>query len=258
MRFTTNAYPKEQRRDAWRFSLQRHSIDLVEMAEQGLYGELMAFRGELDLDFVRLTATAQTFAVNLANQPDTLWLTMILDGSATLRHGATQLELGDGDIVYGVGKAAALQVFTGDHRCLVIRVPREVMSNRLRAALPAEVGKLSGETGATRVFAGMLRSVADTLDVATPDRLRPVELCLPEFLLASLLDNAPPRALGGAAGMRAALLERIFQTIEMRLGDPDLTLQQVAGEHGISARYLQKLFESVDESFSHFVKLRRL
>jgi len=81
---------------------------------------------------------------------------------------------------------------------------------------------------------------------------------LPEFLLASLLSDAPSRALGGAAGMRAALLERIFQTIEMRLSDPNLNYQQVASEHGISPRYLQKLFESINDSFGHYVKLRRL
>jgi AraC-like DNA-binding protein len=64
--------------------------------------------------------------------------------------------------------------------------------------------------------------------------------------------------MGGAAGLRAALLERIFQTIEMRLADPNLNYQQVASEHGISPRYLQKLFESTDDSFGHYVKVRRL
>ena len=104
----------------------------------------------------------------------------------------------------------------------------------------------------------MLRAVASAIGDVTTDQMRPVELGLPEFLIAALLDNAPPRSLGGAAGMRAALLERIFQTIEMRLSDPELNLQQIASEHGVSPRYLQKLFESVDDSFGHFVKLRRL
>ena len=258
MRFTTNAYPKEQRREAWRFALQRQSIELVEMADEGLYGELVAVRSELGIDFIRLTATREALSINLAHHTDVLWLTMILDGQAEVRHPSATFDVQDGDIVHSVGKAATLHAFAGDHRCLVVKLPREVLTHRLRGALPGDVGKLAGEAGASRVFAGMLRSVADTLDAATTDRLRPVELGLPEFLLAGLLDNAPPRALGGAAGMRAALLERIFQTIEMRLADSDLTLQQVASEHGISPRYLQKLFESVDESFSHFVKLRRL
>jgi AraC-like DNA-binding protein len=54
------------------------------------------------------------------------------------------------------------------------------------------------------------------------------------------------------------LLERVFQSIEMRLSDPDLNIHQIASEHGISSRYLQKLFETHGESFSQYVKLRRL
>ena len=104
------------------------------------------------------------------------------------------------------------------------------------------------------MLSGMMRSLAGMDMEVGDEELRPIELALPEFLLAALLNDAPPRALGGAAGMRAALLERIFQTIEMRLSDPNLNYQQVASEHGISPRYLQKLFESIDDSFGHYVK----
>jgi AraC-like DNA-binding protein len=44
----------------------------------------------------------------------------------------------------------------------------------------------------------------------------------------------------------------------MRLSDPNLSIHQIAAEHRISPRYLQKLFESAGESFSQFVKFRRL
>jgi AraC-like DNA-binding protein len=81
---------------------------------------------------------------------------------------------------------------------------------------------------------------------------------LPEFIAALLLDSAPDKDRGGSAGGRASLLDRVFQTIEMRLSDPELNLQQVAKEHGISSRYLQKLFASIDESFGHVLKARRL
>jgi hypothetical protein len=34
LRFTTNAYPREQRQDAWRFALQRVSLEVVATAEE--------------------------------------------------------------------------------------------------------------------------------------------------------------------------------------------------------------------------------
>ena len=259
LRFTTNAYPKEQRRDSWRFALRRLSIELGEMPEEGLYGELVAFKSELGIEFIRITATAQALTVDFRQDSDYFWLTMMLDGHVEVSGGGKPaLSAEDGDILYGRGEIAALHAFAGDNRSLIVKIPRSVLNLRMRTPLPEAVGKLAADQGASRVLGGMLRSVADTLVDATADQMRPVELGLPEFLLTGLLDNAPPRALGGAAGMRAALLERIFQTIEMRLSDPELNHQQVASEHGISPRYLQKLFESVDESFGHFVKLRRL
>jgi AraC-like DNA-binding protein len=100
--------------------------------------------------------------------------------------------------------------------------------------------------------------VADTIVDVSDDQIRPVELALPEFIAATLLDKAPVKELGGAAGARAAILERVFQSIEMRLSDPNLSIHQIAAEHRISPRYLQKLFESAGESFSQFVKFRRL
>jgi AraC-like DNA-binding protein len=129
---------------------------------------------------------------------------------------------------------------------------------RLNTPISGAPRKIATEIGAARVFSGMLRSLADTLSEITTDHARPIELAFPEFLVTSLLDNAPAKALGGAAGMRAVLLERIFQTIEIRLSDPGLSYQQVAAEHGISPRYLQKLFESINDSFGHYVKVRRL
>lgn len=256
MRFTTNAYPREQRREAWRFALQRASLDLMD-ADAAPYGELISFRSELGIDFTAITATPCTLAVALAGQPDIFWLVLLLDGAAQV-DGGTPFEAQAGDIVYGLGERRVAFAMGDEVRLLLVKVPRALLGPRLRTPVPEETGKLAGDSGAVRVFAGLLQSTADMLPNATADQMRPVELGLPEFLTTCLLDNAPPRALGGAAGMRAALLERMFQTIEMRLGDPALNLQQVASEHGVSPRYLQKLFESVDDSFGHYVKLRRL
>ncbi len=41
MCFTTNAYPRERRRDEWRFALQRALFELVAAGEDA-YGELVS------------------------------------------------------------------------------------------------------------------------------------------------------------------------------------------------------------------------
>ncbi len=258
MRITTNVYPKEQRRDAWRFALGRLSLTLDAADESTLYGELIQFKSSTGISFIRVTGTAQTWTIDFRDQPQTYWVAMLLDGSATMRDAKQELRLGDGELICGQGDVPVQLSFAGDNRTLIVQVPHSELTGRLKAPIGAAPRQIAADTGTARVFAGMLRSLADTINEITVDQARPVELAFPEFLVTSLLDNAPPKALGGAAGMRAALLERIFQTIEIRLSDPDLNYQQVAAEHGISPRYLQKLFESIDDSFGHYVKVRRL
>lgn len=257
LRFTTNAYPKEQRREAWRFALQRVSLRLDEAVDE-LYGELIQFRGSQDIDFIRLTGTPQGWSIDFRERSGDFWIALLLNGTATVRAEGDVIDASDGDLIGGRSEALAQLQFPGEHRVLIVRLPQSLLNSRFKAPLPDRPRLIATESGLARVFVGMLRSFADAIAEITPDQAGPAELALPEFLLASLLDNAPVRARGGAAGMRAALLEHIFQTIEMRLSDPNLNYHQVASEHGISPRYLQKLFESIDDSFGHYVKVRRL
>lgn len=65
--------------------------------------------------------------------------------------------------------------------------------------------------------------------------------------------NAPDRA-----GVRAARLQAIKAEIERRLSEADLTVDSVAARHGISTRYLRKLFHETETTFTDFVLSRRL
>ncbi len=257
VRFTTNAYPREQRRDAWRFALQRVSIDLVE-ASADVYGELVSFTTGQKIQFVRMAGTPQSVAIDFSQEGSCFWMVLLLEGRMAATSGATRIEVAEGDIVYGGGATRAVLELSSDHRLLSIKVPHGLPALRSRMPLPSDISNLLSDSVIGRMLSGLLRSVADTIVEVTEDQMRPVELALPEFISATLLGTAPAKALGAAAGGRAAILERVFQSVEMRLSDPDLGVHQIASEHGISSRYLQKLFESYGESFGQFVKLRRL
>lgn len=258
MRFTTNAYPKEQRASAWNFALKRVSLTLDAADEANLYGELIQYISGSGIAFLRLVGTAQEYTIDFREFPGGFWLAVTLEGSTVARNGTDAFQMSEGDMICARSEAPMSWHFTSDHRLLLLRIPAKSLDQRLKALLPDKPRFLSTDSGPARLLSSLLRSLADMGIDVTDEELRPTELALPEFLLANLLNDAPSRALGGAAGMRASLLERIFQTIEMRLSDPNLNYQQVASEHGISPRYLQKLFESIDDSFGHYVKLRRL
>ena len=58
---------------------------------------------------------------------------------------------------------------------------------------------------------------------------------------------------GGAAAVKASRMQSIRQTIELLLVS-DLNIKAIASEHGISIRYLQKLFKETGTSFSNYVR----
>jgi AraC-like DNA-binding protein len=85
--------------------------------------------------------------------------------------------------------------------------------------------------------------------------LRPIEIALSEFVIASLWEGAAIRSLGSA---RAVLFHRICQAIEAKLDDCELSLQGFADEQHASPRYIQKLFGEAGFSFSQYLRQRRL
>lgn len=232
-------------------------MDLVASGED-IYGELVSFTSGQHIQFVRAAGTTQRLSIDYSQDGACFWLVLLLEGRLAASAGAERVSLAECDIAYGSGALRAELDLESDYRLLVVKLPLSLPALKSRLPLPDSIGTIGGETTMGRMVSGLLRSVADTIIDVSDDQMRPVELALPEFISAILLDSAPAKALGGAAGGRAAILERAFQSIEMRLSDPNLSIHQIASEHGISARYLQKLFESFGESFGQYVKLRRL
>ena len=226
--------------------------------ETAFRGEVSCIVSPLGMDFAVMSASAQTISGRNRDQPAAVWLVVLLDGEATFFDGETTRTLAEGDIAYGpTGMNAALRLATA-FRLIFISAPRVALGHRLVAPLSLRVGRLSGSSGLGHVFSGLLRATADALDQLTSEQLRPVELALTEFLVANLAAEGSPAAQGGAEAARAAHLHRVCQTIETLLSDPDLTLERVAVADGVAPRSLQKLFAAAGQSFSTYLRTRRL
>ena len=258
-RFSTDSYPRAERRQAWREAMTRLRLPLGETPDaEPFRGAVTCLISPLGMDFALMSATPQDISGRNPNQPAAVWLVVLLQGDASFFDGETTVPLEVGDIVYGpTGMNAALRLATA-FRILFISAPRVALDHRLIAPLSLRVGRMRGDSGLSHVFSGMLRATADTLENLTSEQLRPVELALTEFLVANLSAEGSPAAMGGAEAARAAHLHRICQTIETLLAEPDLTLGQVADKDGISPRYLQKLFAQAGQSFSSYLRTRRL
>lgn len=86
--------------------------------------------------------------------------------------------------------------------------------------------------------------------------LRPVDSGqLWELTLNAAVDGQTVEA---ARGVRAARLLAVQRDVMARLEDPELTVSSVAARHGVTPRYIHKLFERSGSTFSEFVTEHRI
>ncbi len=257
--FTTEAYPGVQRVDAWREALGFLSLGSNNFgAGDGFHGSARSIVSPLGISFARIASGPQELSGRGSKSPDGAWLALLLSGKAHLETDSVDIEIEPGDIVYGRSSEAFKITFPTEFQQCFVVVPRAVLDSRLLTEMEAGAGCIRGDSGMGRVFADMLGSVAESIERLTTDQMRPLEIALIEFLAASLAEEQRTDSLRSSTGAQTNILNRICQHIELCLGEHDLSRAAVAKHEGISARYVQKLFENAGQTFGHYLRLRRL
>jgi AraC-like DNA-binding protein len=94
--------------------------------------------------------------------------------------------------------------------------------------------------------------------LASPE-LRHLVVCHVQDLIMLAVDAASAVRAGAARrGLKAARLRAIKSYIAARLTSPVLSVGAVAAAHGLTERYVQRLFEAEGATFSSFVSRQRL
>lgn len=239
--------------------MRRLRLPFVSLVDEGpVDGRISVAVSPLGLRFALVEADAQLISGKSAGSvAGGVWLSIVLDGAGTMRSEGFEARFGRGQILFGMTRTASTLQLDGRHRQLFVNVPQIAIGPRLLAPLDTPVALLQCRQGMAAVFYALLESVAGQIDELGPDQLRPVEIAVVEFLVHSLAARSS-RARGGAEGARASLLYRIRQRMEAMLGDPDLDIETVAADAGISARYLRRLFTAENEHFGSYLRTRRL
>lgn len=258
LRFTTESYPQIERLRSWRDALDRIGLRAGAFPARGeLNGTLHSRTSIGGFDLSVLASVAQTLELNTSGV-DSLLIVLNLDGAATLSANGRQTRVAVHDLVYLPSREHAALTFSTDFRALVIRVPREAISGRLLAPAAIRAGHIAGDAGIGHVFAGFLASIAESIETLSVTHLRPLELALAEFMVASLSAHQLDENIGALTTSQAAIFARVCRGIDAQLGDSNLSVASLAKQEGVSPRYLQKLFEAVGQSFSTYLRIRRL
>ena len=244
----------------WQDVLGRLSLPASRPLSSGgeIVGRVPGLVSPLGIEMARLDASPQEISGRYVRQPDGIWLAQLLKGEGMLRGDGAPIALQPGDIAFGPVATDSALSLPADFSLLYIRLPRLALHPRLLGPAPVRIGVLPRQSGIKQIFAGMLGALANTLEELTANHLRPLELAISEFLIGAVLADVASNPVRAASSVRIALFHRICQTIEAELGDPELSLTKVANQQGISPRNMQKLFELGNQSFGHYVRVRRL
>lgn len=258
VRFTTDSYPETARCAAWSDAIAPLGWHVVSLAPQSkLYGMSEYGVSASGYGFASLASTSQTIQ-RQPSRDDALTIVLLMDGEATLQTEGRNAPLNARDIVFVPSDHSARIAFASGFRAFIVCVPRAAISTRLMPSLWANPALLPCKEGICHVFSGFLASVAGSLATLSNADVRPLEVAITEFLVSSLAGLEQKGASGGLKPAQAAIFLRLCNYVESNLGDPELSVNTLAQEERVSPRYVQKLFEASGQSFSAFLRARRL
>src|SRR6266852_5772165 len=256
--FTSESYSEGDRTEAWQDVLGGFGLRSQPMS--AIHGEhaMALSRASLDgVGLMRFAAAPQVFSP-LPRRADLPILLLPTEDGAVLKSNGSQQGVAAGRIILLPRQGDWQVAFHRNIRAIVMSVTVESFGGR-RISLPEyrDAG-IVPSGGLADVLRGTLEATSEALETLSPEAWNTIRLSLAEMLLTLARQKSRSATEMVGIGAQPALLDRIYEAIERKLGDPDITPARVAQIEGISERYLQKLFEGTGDNFTHYLRERRL
>jgi AraC-like DNA-binding protein len=217
----------------------------------------------LEFPSVLLTVAA-TNAVRLARTPE-----LVRDGDGAFRllqpvsapihiacEGmAADRSAGDAMLVFN-GAPSTLRLL-GQSEIISLRADYDSLAPALRRAEERAINPLAS-TPAPRLLLGYATLLRRQEPIVDPVLARHVSRQLIDLLALAIGPTSETRERARGGALRAARLATIRADVLANLSEARLSARTVARRHGLSDRYIHKLFEESGQTFGQFVQEERL
>ena len=250
-----------ERFDAWREAVNAAFVPLsVATAEPGSFNGSLICQSVGTTHVSEVSGTAsqvrRTSHEISANDPALIKLGLQLRGYSVVAQDGREAALTPGDFaIYDTSRPYDLY-FDDTFRMLVVMFPPEALQLNRRDIATLTASRVSGRQGLGSLTSTLLGAMGQQLrDGLVPGSISVSDalLSLVSAVFAERIDPGSPQN-----SQRLVLLARVQAYISSHLGDPELTVTEVAAAHHISVRYLQKLFEEHGETASSWIRRKRL
>jgi AraC-like DNA-binding protein len=201
---------------------------------------------------VRVTRTRE-----MAEGSDNLLLAINLGGAVTFSQLGREVVLSDSGAVM-ISDAVACRMQRTTSRSLLIFFPRSVLAPMLLDPDAALMSAIPNTTESLRLLTGYVDMLIKDSTLMKTDELCQLAVHHVHDLVALTIGATRDAAeIAAGRGLRAARLSAIKADIARNLAE-NITAAALSARHGVSPRYIRKLFEGESTSLSRFTLSQRL
>ena len=257
--FSTDHFAEGERRDAWQEVLGRRLLNVeieplptsrlhCDIELRALPGLAVLFGSGSEARFARTRALINsddfTFAVCGGGQ----WHASQRGREAALRAGDAIL----------VAKADAVTMTMSACKGMLLRVPASALASLVPDPYAVVARPVPAASPALRLLVSYLSLLRNGLPLTTPELQRLFATHVHDLVAAALGATRDAAEIVKDRGVRAARLQAIVAEIRQRFADPRLSPAAVAGQLGVSPRYVQDLLQETGVCFTERVIALRL
>jgi AraC-like DNA-binding protein len=260
IRVSTDDFPDEKRLAMWRELYGRGitQVDIEPLSDE--------FRADVTFNLlpnVSIAAGARSAAHYrvtrelLKDARDIVAVSILRSGEASATQFGQELIGGVGSASVLSGADPSVSTLHTDGSFITLALSRPAIAE-LAPDFAAAFGKpIPSDDPALRLLIKYLDAVLAADELADANVARSVSAHILD-LVALALGARGENAELGLGGARAARLKALKADVMTMLGNNDLSSELIAGRHGISSRYVRKLFEQDGTSFTAYVLTERL
>jgi AraC-like DNA-binding protein len=260
--FTTDDLPERDRVAMWREHYGRiaFGVEIEPQAETPFHARMSAtavpglqlFRGTMSAATVTRTRSC------IADGNSDFALVLNRTGATTATARGREVTLGEGDaILMSSDEVTAFSRGEAGSSC-ALRLSRTLLSSLVANVDDTVMRRIAPDAHALRMLEGYVKALCKGGGLSSP-QLR--QVAVPHVYDLVALTLGATREVGQLArtrGVQAARLELAKSFIAENSHRQDLSVGIAAAHLGVTIRYLQRLFEADDTTFSKFVLDRRL
>lgn len=259
-RIVIDEIPLERQHDAWRSALNSICLEPRLSASSSVPSSDLLLR-ELPsgarMTRVRSAQQLLTYKKTAEAIEDRLLAIFLgAPGSAVFRSGSVTQTITESQILITDFDHSWNLEFSSEFELFIIDVARDRLLGRIgtrKVGLPVMLNAGHIQNFAT----ALVRSVSDRFYSLQHSELASAEAAVVELLVGGL-SSCRTQEFRQATQTQVNHLRRVHAAIEEHLADPELSIKNISAQEGLSARYVQRLFERQNITFSSYLRKRRL